>query len=66
MSLMTKLGLRTLLASCLIASAGVAHAQLNVLVTGVGSTQFPIATANFANEASAPQSVSEIVRSRLA
>ena len=65
MSLMTKLGLRSLLASCLIASAGVAHAQLNVLVTGVGSTQFPIATANFAGETSAPQSVSEIVRQDL-
>jgi TolB protein len=65
MSLMTKLGLRTLLASCLIASAGVAQAQLNVLVTGVGSTQFPIATANFAGETSAPQSVSEIVRQDL-
>ena len=54
MSLMTKLGLRTLIASCLIA-AGTAHAELNVLVTGVGSTQFPIATANFANEANSPQ-----------
>lgn len=44
MSLMTKLGLRTLVASCLIAVGGAANAQLNVLVTGVGSTQFPIAT----------------------
>ncbi len=43
MTLMTKLGLRTLVASCLIAAGGAAHAQLNVLVTGVGSTQFPIA-----------------------
>ena len=65
MSLMTKLGLRTLVASCLIA-AGTAHAQLNVLVTGVGSTQFPIATANFANEANSPQQVSAIVRQDLA
>jgi TolB protein len=65
MSLMTKLGLRTLLASCLIAGGGVAQAQLNVLVTGVGSTQFPIATANFANEANAPQQISNIVREDL-
>jgi len=65
MSLMTKLGLRTLVASCLIAVGGAAHAQLNVLVTGVGSTQFPIATANFANEANSPQQVSTIVRQDL-
>jgi TolB protein len=62
---MTKLGLRTLVASCLI-TAGAAHAQLNVLVTGVGSTQFPIATANFANEASSPQQISAIIREDLA
>lgn len=65
MSLMTKLGLRTLVASCLIAAGTTAHAQLNVLVTGVGSTQFPIATANFANEASSPQQISAIVRADL-
>jgi len=65
MSLMTKLGLRTLVASCLIAVGGAANAQLNVLVTGVGSTQFPIATANFANEANSPQQVSTIVRQDL-
>jgi TolB protein len=65
MSLMTKLGLRTLVASCLITAGGAAHAQLNVLVTGVGSTQFPIATANFANETSSPQQISTIVRQDL-
>ena len=65
MTLMTKLGLRTLVASCLIAAGGAAHAQLNVLVTGVGATQFPIATANFANEANSPQQVSTIVRQDL-
>ncbi len=62
MSLMTKLGLKTLVASCLIAVGTAAHAQLNVLVTGVGSTQFPIATATFANEANSPQQISAIVR----
>jgi TolB protein len=66
MSLMTKLGLRTLVASCLITAGAAAHAQLNVLVTGVGSTQFPIATANFANEANSPQQISTIVRQDLA
>jgi TolB protein len=66
MSLMTKLGLRTLVASCLITAAAAAHAQLNVLVTGIGSTQFPIATANFANEANSPQQISTIVREDLA
>jgi TolB protein len=66
MSLMTKLGLKTLVASCLIAAGTAAHAQLNVLVTGVGSTQFPIATAAFANEANSPQQVSAIIRQDLA
>src|SRR6201986_3394778 len=65
MGLMTKLGLGTLVTSCLIAVVGAANAQLNVLVTGVGSTQFPIATANFANEASSQQQVSTIVRQDL-
>jgi len=66
MSLMTKLGLKTLVASCLIAAGTAAQAQLNVLVTGVGSTQFPIATATFANEANSPQQISAIVRQDLA
>lgn len=65
MSLMTKLGLRTLLTSCLIAASGAAQAQLNVLVTGVGSTQFPIATANFAGQQNSPQNLSQIVREDL-
>lgn len=66
MSLMTKLGFRALVASCLIAAGGAAHAQVNVLITGVGSTQFPIATANFVNEASLPQQVTSVVRGDLA
>jgi TolB protein len=49
----------------LIAAGGAAHAQLNVLVTGVGSTQFPIATATFANETQSPQQISQIVREDL-
>jgi len=63
---MTKLGLKTLVASCLIAAGTAAQAQLNVLVTGVGSTQFPIATATFANEANSPAQISAIVRQDLA
>lgn len=66
MSLMTKLGFRALLASCLITAGSAAHAQVNVLITGVGSTQFPIATANFTNEAGLPQQVSAVVRADLA
>jgi TolB protein len=66
MSLMTKLGFRALVASCLIAAGGAANAQVNVLITGVGSTQFPIATANFANEVGLPQQVTSIVRADLA
>ncbi|MBI0326192.1 Tol-Pal system beta propeller repeat protein TolB [Burkholderia plantarii] len=66
MSLMTKLGFRSLVASCLIAAGSAANAQVNVLITGVGSTQFPIATANFVNEAGLPQSVTSVVRADLA
>ncbi|MGF3954281.1 hypothetical protein ACQX8L_14120, partial [Staphylococcus aureus] len=66
MSLMTKLGFRALVASCLITAGSAANAQVNVLITGVGSTQFPIATANFTNEANLPQQVTSIVRADLA
>ncbi len=66
MSLMTKLGFRALVASCLIAAGSAANAQVNVLITGVGSTQFPIATANFVNEGGLPQSVTAVVRADLA
>ncbi|MEX3583069.1 MAG: Tol-Pal system beta propeller repeat protein TolB [Burkholderia sp.] len=65
MSLMTKLGFRELVASCLIAAGSIANAQVNVLITGVGSTQFPIATANFVNESGLPQSVAAVVRADL-
>jgi TolB protein len=65
MSVMTKLGLRTFMTACLIA-AGSAHAQVNVQINGVGSTQIPIATAHFANEGSAPESVTQVVRDDLA
>jgi TolB protein len=46
-------------------SAGAAHAQLNVEITGVGSNQFPVATANFQGEAQAPQNLTAIIRSDL-
>ena len=48
------------------ACAGVAHAQLNVEISGVGASQYPIAIANFQGEAQAPQNLSAIVRADLA
>jgi TolB protein len=66
MSLLKKLGLKTLVASLLVTAGASAHADLTVLVTGVGSTQFPIAVANFANESNSPQQIAAIVRSDLA
>ncbi|MCF7696188.1 MULTISPECIES: Tol-Pal system beta propeller repeat protein TolB [Mycetohabitans] len=66
MSLIKKLGLKTLVASLLVTAGVSARADLTVLVTGVGSTQFPIAVASFANEASSPQQVAAIVRADLA
>ncbi|CAN5735201.1 Tol-Pal system beta propeller repeat protein TolB [soil metagenome] len=45
---------------------GSAHAQLRVEVSGVGSTQLPIAVAAFADEGIAPQQVSAIIKDDLA
>ncbi|MDF3833605.1 Tol-Pal system beta propeller repeat protein TolB [Cupriavidus basilensis] len=53
------------LAVALACSAGSAQAQLNVEITGVGSSQFPIATANFQGEAQAPQNLTAIIRGDL-
>ncbi len=49
----------------MVLAVGMAHAQLNVEISGVGSSQFPIAVANFQNEAGAPQNLTAIVRSDL-
>jgi TolB protein len=54
------------LLSSLCAAGTAAHAELNVLVTGTGATQLPIAVANFRDENSAPQQVTAIVRADLA
>jgi TolB protein len=43
-----------------------AHAQLRVEVSGVGSSQLPIAVAMFADESIAPQQVSAIIKDDLA
>lgn len=52
------------LGALIVASA--AQAQLRVEVSGVGSTQLPIAVATFADEGLAPQQVSAIIRDDLA
>jgi TolB protein len=66
MSLITKTGLKAILAGCFIAAAGAAHAQLTIDIAGVGSTLYPIAVANFRNDNSSPQQVGAIVRQDLA
>ena len=43
-----------------------AHAQLKIEISGVGSSQLPIAVATFADEGIAPQQVSAIIRDDLA
>lgn len=43
-----------------------AHAQLRVEIAGVGATQIPVAVATFADEATAPQKISEIIKADLA
>ncbi|QJQ07797.1 Tol-Pal system protein TolB [Undibacterium piscinae] len=50
--------------SGLLAVTG-AHAQLRVEVSGVGSSQLPIAVAMFADESIAPQQVSAIIKDDL-
>lgn len=47
-------------------AVGAAQAQLRVEVSGVGSTQLPIAVATFADEGLAPHEVSAIIRDDLA
>lgn len=44
---------------------GAANAQLRFEISGVGSTQIPVAVAGFANEGIAPAQVSAIIRSDL-
>lgn len=56
-----KLNLRKFFALCFIVASDV-NAQLNVFVTGVGSSKLPIAIAHFTNEANLLQQVSAIIR----
>jgi TolB protein len=56
---------KTIVFSGLLAVTG-AHAQLRVEVSGVGSSQLPIAVAMFADESIAPQQVSAIIKDDLA
>lgn len=46
--------------------ATLAHAQLRVEIAGVGANQIPIAIAGFADEATAPQQVTAIIKADLA
>lgn len=46
--------------------ATLAHAQLRVEIAGVGANQIPIAIAGFADEATAPQQLTAIIKADLA
>ncbi|TAL56196.1 Tol-Pal system beta propeller repeat protein TolB [Pandoraea sp.] len=65
MRISSKSAWHTLIATFLAVACSAANAQLNVDITGVGSNLYPIAIANFANGASAPQDISSIVRADL-
>lgn len=59
---------RLVLCSAVLLSLGIsvlAQAQLRIEIAGVGANQIPISVANFANEGSAAQSVSAIIRADL-
>ncbi len=43
----------------------IAHAQLRIEISGVGSTQIPIAIAGFSNENLAPQQITAIIKADL-
>jgi len=46
--------------------ATLAHAQLRVEISGVGANQIPVAIAGFADETSAPQQITAIIKADLA
>jgi len=66
MSFLTKIGLKAICGAVFLTAAAGAQAQLNVDITGVGTTQFPIAVAPFRDEATSPQQVSRIIQQDLA
>lgn len=66
MSFLTKIGLKAICGAVFLTAAVGAQAQLNVDITGVGATQFPIAVAPFRDEATSPQQVSRIIQDDLA
>jgi TolB protein len=57
--------LHTVIYAGLVIAASSAQAQLRVEITGVGSNQIPVAIASFADEGSAPQQISAIVKADL-
>ncbi|WP_225721634.1 Tol-Pal system beta propeller repeat protein TolB [Candidatus Vallotiella sp. (ex Adelges kitamiensis)] len=65
MGLIKKLGLKALVTLLFVTTSTLAIADLTVLVTGIGSTRFPIAVADFSNETSFPQKVTKIIRDDL-
>ncbi len=50
----------------LLTFTGATHAQLRVETSGVGATQIPIAIAGFADETTAPQQLTAIIKADLA
>jgi TolB protein len=64
--LRTSTTLCTFVALIALGSASLAQAQLRVEISGVGANQIPIAIAGFADEATAPQQVTAIIKADLA
>jgi TolB protein len=54
-----------IIAGIVIINSSLAHAQLRVEVSGVGSSQVPIAIAGFSDEAIAPQLITSIIKDDL-
>lgn len=63
---MTKIIFLRSIAAIGLMLATLAHAQLRVEIAGVGANQIPVAIAGFADEASAPQQVTAIIKADLA
>ena len=66
MSIFKKIAVSAVVAAGMsLGASGSAYAQLRVEVSGVGSTQIPVAIASFANEGLTPQQITSIIKDDL-
>ena len=64
-SSLAKLAKVGLIAFAMIAASGGVNAQMNIEITGVGQSLFPVAVMRFVGENQLPLKVTDVVRSNL-